>query len=62
MEEIVNLENCRDIKYQILGQESQAIQVILMPGQQIITAANSVQYMSEKIRMRNKYTMRERFK
>ena len=27
-----------------------------------MTAANSVQYMSEKIRLRNKYSIRERFK
>ena len=42
MEHIVSRANCRDIKYQILGQESQALQVILMPGQQIITAQNSI--------------------
>jgi len=33
-----------------------------MPGQQIITAQNSIQYMSEKILLLNKYTLRERFK
>ena len=62
MELIISRANCRDIKYQILGQESQAVQVILMPGQQIITAQSSIQYMSEKIAMQNKYTLRERFK
>ena len=33
-----------------------------MPGQQIITAQNSIQYMSERILLQNKYTLRERFK
>jgi hypothetical protein len=46
----------------LLGLESQALQLVLMPGQQVITEASSVQFMSEKVRMRHKYNWRERFK
>lgn len=36
--------------------------MVLLPGQQLITAASSVQFMSEKINLRNKFSIRERFK
>lgn len=62
MDELINQEAYLDIKYQILGQECQALQVVLMPGQQLVTGANSVQFMSEKVHLRNKYSIRERFK
>ena len=32
MEHLINQENYFDIKYQILGQECQALQVVLLPG------------------------------
>jgi uncharacterized protein (AIM24 family) len=62
MEQIIDKNNYSEPAYQLLGIESQTLQLVLMPGQQVITEANSVQYMSEKIRMRHKYTLRERFK
>jgi uncharacterized protein (AIM24 family) len=33
-----------------------------MPNQQIVTNESSIQYMSEKIALKEKYTLRERFK
>ena len=62
MEVLINTDHYKELKYQVLGSESQALQLVLMPGQKIITAANSVQYMSEKIKLQNKYSIRDRFK
>ena len=56
------MENYHELRYQIMGSDCQALQLVLMPGQVIVTAANSVQYMSEGIKMSNKYIFRERVK
>lgn len=59
---MINVENYHELRYQIMGSDCQALQLVLMPGQVIVTAANSVQYMSEGIKMSNKYIFRERVK
>ncbi|CDW83240.1 UNKNOWN [Stylonychia lemnae] len=62
MEEIINEVNYMEQLYQVIGTDSQFLQFIMMPSQQIITSESSIQYMSEKLQIRSKYTMRERLK
>ena len=62
MEKLINTDHYREVSFQVLGKEYQALQLVLMPGQKIVTAANSVQYMSGTVRLRDKYSIRERFK
>ena len=62
MNELINERNYEEQVYQILGSESQTLQLVLMPNQQIVTNESSVQYMSEQIKLKERYTLRERFK
>ena len=62
MNYLINEEHYSEQLYQILGTESQVLQLVLMPNQQIVTSESSVQYMSEKIHLKERYTLRERFK
>ena len=59
---LINESHYEEQIYQILGKESQVLQLVLMPNQQIITSEGSIQYMSEKIQLKERYTFRERLK
>jgi uncharacterized protein (AIM24 family) len=62
MDQLINEAHYEEQRYQILGNESQMLQLVLLPNQSIVTNESSVQYMSEKVLMKEKYTLRERFK
>ena len=62
MEQLINEAHYEEQTYQILGNESQMLQLVLLPNQSIVSNESSIKYMSEKIVMKEKYTLRERIK
>lgn len=62
MNELIKEGNYEEQIYMILGSESQVLQLVLMPSQQIVTNESSIQYMSEQLKLTERYSLRERFK
>lgn len=50
MQELINRKRYEDtVTYQIIGGEKQILQIILMPGQSIVTKRDAILYTSENI-------------
>ena len=50
MQDLINRKRYDDtVTYQIIGGEKQTLQIILMPGQSIVTKRDAILYTSENI-------------
>jgi len=50
MQELINRKRYEDtVSYQIIGGEKQVLQILLMPGQSIVTKRDAILYTSENI-------------
>ena len=64
MNTLITPKSFKEQPYQILGGpgSQQFLQIILLPGQQIITSEQCISYTSENVKIQEKYNFRERIK